>query len=311
MKKNINSQKGQLPLISVIIPTRNRYQDLAECLESLEKQAYPQNKIEAIVIDNGSTDGTPKLLAQKFPTVKLVSLPQNIGFAPALNLGGKISQGKYLLITNDDVVFDKNYIQELTKLLESNAQIGIAHGKMFFKNSAKVATPGFKLTPFLGYHPYPYHDLDTTCECDVATGGNMFIRKKLFDQLGGFDEDFFFCGEDYDFCFQAKRLGFKIFYHPKALCWHGFLQSGKPPGLNQDALFAHYKGKFRYMVKNATLLQILAFFPVQIVVGPFYSYFKFGHKTFLPIVKAFIWNLTHLRETLTARKKILKKIYDY
>ncbi len=290
------------PLISIIIPTRNRWQDLAECLKSLQKQTYSQNKIELIIIDNGSTDNTPKLLVKKFPSTKLISLPRNIGFAPALNLGGKKAKGKYLLVTNDDVTFEKNYIRELALLLESNPQIGVAHGKMFFRNTNQVATPGFKLMPFLGYHPQPYYDLDTTQECDVATGGNMFIRKKAFNKLGGFDEGFFFCGEDYDFCFNTKRLGFKIFYHPKAICWHGFLQSGKPSKINQDSLLAHYKGKFRYMLKNATVFQILTFFPIQIIVGPFFSYFKFGHRTFLPIIKAMLWNIIHLGDTLKARQ---------
>lgn len=291
-----------LPFISVVIPTRNRINDLTDCLKSLKKQTYPQNKLEIIIVDNGSTDGTP----ERIENFILIKNKTNIGFAPALNQGGNKAKGKYLLVTNDDVTFDQNYLKELTWLLELNPQIGVAHGKMFFRNTNQVATPGFKLRPFLGYHPQPYRDLDTTRECDVATGGNMFIRKRVFDKLGGFDEGFFFCGEDYDFCFNTKRLGFKIFYHPKAICWHGFLQSGKPSAINQDSLLAHYKGKFRYMLKNATVFQILTFFPAQIIVGPFFSYFKFGHRTFLPIIKAMVWNIINLKDTFKARQRAQK-----
>lgn len=296
-------EKKLFAAVSVLIPTRNRYQDLKACLASLKEQTYPQEKISIVVIDNNSIDQTKKMVSHL--GLKIIHLKTNLGFAKALNLGAKKIKTKYLLVTNDDVVFAKNYLVKLVTLMEQKPKVAITHGKMYFKNSYQPATPGYRLIPFLGYHPRKYTNLNQAQECEIATGGNMLIRKIVFDQTKGFDPGYFWCGEDYDFCLQVRRLGWKIYYEPQAVCWHGFLQSRQEKTFTSQALFAHYQAKFRYLIKNAKAWQILVFLPCQFIGWPIIAFLRGGTSLALypPMFKALFWNLKHLKSTLIVRHR--------
>ncbi|OGM26991.1 hypothetical protein A3D00_05745 [Candidatus Woesebacteria bacterium RIFCSPHIGHO2_02_FULL_38_9] len=272
----------------------NREKSLIETLNSLFKMNYPKNRTEVIIVDNGSTDGTIEELPSK---LKLIKNKNNKGFAPALNQGIKASKGEYIFVTNDDVVFDRNCLSELVKLAQSDKKIGIVGGKMFFKNSRIMALPGFRVNLWLGYHPFDLEGQNRTREMDVATGGCMLIRKSMLGKIGLFDEGFFFCGEDYDLCFRAKYAGFKIMYYPIAIVWHEFLNTSKK---SFNSLFAHYRGKFRFMLVHASLPQLIFFFPIQLTVGT---------KNLAPMSKAIIWNIKNFNKTLESRNKVneLKK----
>lgn len=300
------------PLVSVIIPTYNRIEPLTKSLSSL----FSMNRrhcMEVIVIDNGSIDGTSKMLALQFPRVKTIKNRQNIGFAPALNQGIRKSRGQFIFVTNDDVTFDKNCLRELVALIKTNDKIAIVGGRMFTdKKPRTMALPGFKFNIWLGYHPYDYQSPDKIREMDVATGGCMLIRKSSLKVFGTFDPGFFFCGEDYDLCTRAKIAGHKVMYCPTAIVWHQFLNSGQKTN-NFGPLFAHYRGKFRFMFIHATVLQLLFFLPIQLLIGPLASYWQSRQKTLLPIVAALYFNIKNLNEILKTRKKIniLRRQFTY
>lgn len=292
-------RNSMLLSVTVVLPTMNRKNSLQESLRSLYKMDYPKDRLELIVIDNGSTDGTPSLVKEQFPQTKLITLPSNIGFAPALNVGVRQASGKYIFVTNDDVIFDKNCLSELVRLAQSDTTIGIVGGKMFFYNQPnQMALPGFRVNIWLGYHPYDFKGRDQVREMDVATGGCMLMRKSMLKFIGLFDEGFFFCGEDYDLCFRARIAGFKIIYCPTAIVWHKFLGSGEQ---SFSALFAHYQGKFRFMLIHANFFQLFLFFPLQLVIG-------FRHVN--PLFAALFWNIKNLPSAIESRRKVhrLKKL---
>lgn len=297
------------PKVSVIIPTLNRKYSLNLTLQSLFQMKFPLKLLEVIIIDNGSVDKTSEFVSYKFPHIKLIRNSNNMGFGPALNIGIKKASGKFLLITNDDVIFDKDCLSELVNLIEKDKTTGIVGGKMLLRNKKTMALSGFKVNLWLGYHPYDFNGADQVREMDVATGGCMLIRKSIFKFIGMYDEGFFFCGEDYDLCFRAKKAGFKIMYCPTAIIHHKFLNSGKRTD-NFDQLLAHYRGKFRFMLVHAYFLQILVFFPIQLIFGPFYSYFQSRQKTLLPILAALFWNIYHIADTTSSRDRVnqLKKV---
>lgn len=293
----------RLPSITVIFPTFNGQRLITKVLESIRSQNYPHERIEVIVIDNASTDGTADIIKKNFPWVKLIRLPQNTGSAPPITLGAKIARGDYILATNDDVIFDKNCLRKLTELtLSDDSRIGVVTGKMLdLTPPHQPLFFGFRVNLYLGYHTYDFQNSDKIRECGWAPGACIFVKKTLMEKAGYFDNDYIFCGDDHDFCFQIRSLGYKIIYNPQAIYYHGFTRARGQNGPTQEHLFAHYRGKIRFMIKNATILQIATFFPTQIIFGPVYSYFKFGHKTFFPLIRGLIWNISQLKQTLKAR----------
>ncbi len=289
----------------------DRKKSLSETLHSIYSLKYPKNKIDTIIVDNASSDGTSEMLRKKYPAVKLIQNNHNVGFAPALNIGIKHSKSKYIFVTNDDVIFDKNCLTELINLIETDSKIGVVGGKMFFQDQPKImALPGFRVNLWLGYFPYDYAGADQVRELDVTTGGCTLIRRSILKKSGMYDDGFFFCGEDYDFCFRVKLAGFKLLYCPKAIVWHGFLNSAKKTD-NFDQLFAHFRGKFRFMLIHASLPQMLFFLPVQLSIAPLASYYRGKQITILPILAALFWNILNISKTLQSRKLVneLKRRY--
>src|SRR4030043_1428007 len=105
---------------------------------------------------------------------------------------------------------------------------------------------------------------------DWFSGPAMLIKKEVLEKAGYFDAGYFFAGEDYDLSLTIKRLGYKIIYTPKALIYHGFRRTGKPQKKNYQSIYNHFRGRFRCVIKNATILQMLTYFPIQFIAVPIY-----------------------------------------
>lgn len=290
------------PTISIIFPTLNSKKLLPAFFQSLSAQSYPKSQIDVRIVDNGSSDGTAEFIKERFPKVKLIQLKKNIGFAPALNLLAKDVKSDLIFITNDDVTFSENCLEDLVKLLISNPKIGMVGGKLL-SSKGNSAWPGFKLNPYLGYMYHDLTNLDKVRESDWLTGPCIMIKTKVMRKVGFFDPGYFFCGEDFDLSIAVRKAGFKIMYAPSAKIYHKFRRSGN---LKFSSIFAHYRGKFRLIIKNATPLQILTSLPFQLLAVPLYRLLT--KPSVFPIIFAttylgFAWNLIHLPETLRARKK--------
>lgn len=290
MAKNLDS-------ISIIVPSLNGRKVIGSLIKSIYKQNY-SGKIEIIVTDDGSTDGTADYIKSKWPKVKVLRFIKNRGSAPALNNSAKAAHGKFILATNDDVIFENNSFSALIECWNSKEKVGIVTGKMIGP-SGKLAIPGFRINHYLGYHPYDLKHQNKIRETDWAVGACLLIKNDLLKKLGYFDPGYIFCGEEYDLSFQIKRLGFKIFYTPKAIFYHAFRRNLYP---NLDTLFAHYRGKFRYMFKNAHFFHLLVFVPAQLFIVPFLFIFQHKAINIIAIYKALLWNILNLPKTLNSRK---------
>lgn len=290
MAKNFDS-------VSVIIPSLNGKKVIGATIKSIYKQNYP-GLIEIIVTDDGSIDGTQAYISTHWPNVRVIRFAQNRGSAPALNAAAKIAKGAFILATNDDVIFEKNTIQALVDCWHLRENVGIVTGKMFGPGR-KFAIPGFRINNFLGYHPYDFKKRNRIREADWAVGACLLIKKSLLKKVGYFDPEFIFCGEEYDLSFQVKRLGFKILYTPKAIFYHAFRRSLRP---SASTLFAHYRGKFRYMFKNASFVNLLVFLPAQLIFIPIIYIFQNKFVNIKQIYRALFYNIQNLPQTLDARR---------
>lgn len=292
----MRKKSGNFDSISVIVPTLDGKKVIGNLISSIYKQRYP-DQIEIIAVDDGSIDKTSTYLKTTWPKVKVARFAKNKGSAPALNRCAKMAKGKFILATNDDVVFENNSLKALMDCWHSQKNVGIVTGKMLGP-SRKLAIPGFRINHFLGYHPYDLENTDKIREADWAVGACLLIKKDLLKKVGYFDSKFIFCGEEYDLSFQIKRLGLKILYTPHAIFYHAFRRTHRP---SVSTLFAHYRGKIRYMFKNAKPVHLLIFLPAQFVFVPFLYIFQKKWLHIMTIYRALFWNIANLPQTLKSR----------
>lgn len=289
---------SDLPTVSIITPNWNGGDEPLEFISSIKQLNYPQKKLEIIVVDNGSQDGSPEAISQKYPQVHLIRLGKNVGFGPALNKGIKQSKGDFIFIGNDDLVLAKNSLFRLVSYALNHAQAGIVGGKIFFKNDRqKISSSGHRYNFFSGIVsdcPYP----DQEKEVPWVQGCACLFPRYLIEKIGYYDEGFskiYF--EDFDLCLRAKRAGFKIVYLPQAVFYHG--QSTSMDKIPSPAKwFQWYKNKFRFILKHANLFQILTSFGLQLLVFTPYKTLVLRDKSFIAVVKALIWNVRHIQNTL-------------
>ena len=107
----------QKPIISVIIPVANNVNLTIKCLDSIRKQAV-HGALETIIVDNASTNDTPKKIRQKFPDTEILVQKQNLNFSQAVNIGARSAKGKLLFITNNDVIFETDFFQKLLEFVQ-------------------------------------------------------------------------------------------------------------------------------------------------------------------------------------------------
>lgn len=218
--------------LSIIIVNYNTQEFLNQCLESLG--AIPKDW-EVIVVDNGSKD----TLKIKSENLKIIYNKTNTGFAVANNIGIKKSSGEYVLLLNPDTIVSPEAINYVLHYMEKDSLVGIATCKVVLPSGDidDASHRGFptpvnalfhfsgigklfpKSTFFNGYH-LGYQRMDKVHEIDACAGAFMMVRREAGEKINWLDEDYFWYGEDLDFCYRIKQNGYKIMYIPDVSITH-------------------------------------------------------------------------------------------
>lgn len=225
--------------LSIIIISYNTKQFLKDCLLSIIKNTPKKIKAEIIVVDNYSTDGSSDLIEKEFPSVVLIKNKENLGFSKANNIGVKHSKGRYVLFLNSDTVVYPKTLERMIEFMDQHKEAGAATCKAVLPNGQidEACHRGFptpwnafcyfsglsrlfpKIKLFSGYS-LGHMDLGKIHQIDACCGAFMIVRKEVGDDVGWWDEDFFWYGEDLDFCYRLKQRGWKIFFSPDASILH-------------------------------------------------------------------------------------------
>lgn len=207
--------------ISVIIVTYNAQYFLKNCIGSiLKSKGLPA--FEIIVVDNDSTDESCEMIRKEFPEVVLIQNSTNEGFAKANNKAVSIAKGAYLLILNPDMIISDNTIKrvyEFAKKTKDPGAIGVqfidGSGDFLPECKRNFPTPKVAALKFLGFPKRYYANQigqDATAEADILTGAFMLMKKQVYQEVGGFDEDFFMYGEDIDLSYRIAKAGYRNSY---------------------------------------------------------------------------------------------------
>ena len=250
--------------LSIIIVNYNTEALLKNCLETVYRSTIPID-FEVIVVDNASRDGSREMLKDDFPQVKLIENSENRGFGSANNQAMKIMSGEYALLLNSDTLLPRAAIGELFYFMESCPEAAMACGQLLNRDGSKQnSIAGFPNllslmtnTPLLEYlfpARYPskrYHHAQAI-EIDSGVGACLIVRKKAIDEVGMFDERYFFFFEETDWARQMKKMGWKIYFVPSARIFH--LQ-GVSIGDKFPSRVEFYRSRYQYLKKwNGNLI---------------------------------------------------------
>jgi GT2 family glycosyltransferase len=210
---------------------------LSHCIDSI--CATTKNIMyEIIVVDNGSTDGSAETVEKEFPQVKLIRNRENLGFAKANNIGIRKSTGRYVCLVNSDVIVLENCINGLIKFIDNNPSVGIAgprvlnpdhslqvscrHLPSIWNNLCQVVGLNyvFPKSALFSEPSMKYWAHDTERKIDVLSGCFWMVRRAALEQVGLLDEEFFFYGEDIDWCRRFHKADWDVMFYPGTQAIH-------------------------------------------------------------------------------------------
>lgn len=264
----IEQQENAGPEIAVLIVSYNSAGDLIRCLTSVIS-ALRSIRHEICIIDNGSKDNSTAVITQEFPSARLISNPENRGFAAAMNQGLHTTQAPYLLWLNPDAEFTGGNLVTVLDYLKTNPKAGILGIKILNPDGSLQLSarsfPSYSTALFNRYsllsrlfpkNPFTRKYLGTNWDhneihaVDWVSGAALLHRRSLLQQIGYLDETFFMYCEDVDFCLRATRAGWGVFYHPGLTVRHAIGGSSKSARLRMVAerhrsIWHYYKKHFK------------------------------------------------------------------
>ncbi len=255
--------------LSIIIVSFNTKDLTAQCIASLSQAITSKDRWEMIVVDNSSTDGSVQKIQSaswrtkfKIQNLTIIQNKTNLGFAKGNNIGIKKAAGRYVLLLNSDTEVPKGAIQSMLAFMDAHPEAGAATCKLVLADGSMdpachrgFPTPWAAITYFLGlerlfphsrmvgqYHQ-GYKDLSTVHEVDAISGAFFLVRRKVIDDVGLLDEDFFMYGEDLDWAYRIRENGWKILFNPLVTVLHHKKQSGRE---HEDAAIRRQTEQYFY-----------------------------------------------------------------
>ena len=245
---------------------------------------YPNYEI--IVVDNGSTDGTGDSIERLFHEVKLVKSNRNLGVTGGRNLGAKHSSGEYIFFLDHDTIVDKNTLNELMGVMQSDPNIGVAGPAIYYYNGPKrVWALGTSINMLTGRVSFNHEgktdngQFVKAIEVQVLPTA-ILVKREVIDKVGLFDDVFFAVYEDTDFCFRVKEAGYKVLCVSTARVWHKVPLNEREQTLGVLRR-AYYVAKNRiiFMRKHAKPLNFLAFILIfQSIYAAYYTVKSLQYK---------------------------------
>ncbi len=279
--------------VSIVVLNWNGRELLERCLSSLKKNTR-YTDYEVILVDNGSEDGSQTLVRKNFPDIKLIENEKNLGFSRGVNKGLKIAKGEYLFLLNNDTEVTEGWLSELVKVARSDPSIGIVGCKLIFPDGTVQHAGGYMTSAGIAKH----YTSGVQREVEFVTGGALLIKREVIKKIGFLDEKFSpFYFEDIDWCFRAKKNGYKVIYSPNIKIIHHESLSMKQKSDN-FVYFVKNKNRVRFMLKH--------FSKVRLIEGVLWEILRFFKSIFklrtVLLIKAYIENLKDIQKIIKKRR---------
>ena len=293
------------PKVTIIVVNWNGEKFLKDCLGALSCQTYANYEI--ILVDNGSSDNSISFVRENFPKVKIVSLSENTGFTGGNAAGLEVAIGDFVSLVNNDARPEKTWLENLIQPMLRNHTIGICASQLIFENSQTVNSAGDGLTTAgVGFNRGLGKDAAEFTMPELvfgACGAAVLYRRRMLDEIGFLDEDFFLYDEDTDLNFRAQLAGWKCIYVPTAIAYH--VANATARRLSDLHVYYHTRNLEFVWVKNMPFGIMLRFAHHKVIqeLGSF-CYLCLRHNKWLPFFKAKRDALKMLPAMLQKRAKI-------
>jgi GT2 family glycosyltransferase len=251
--------------LSIVIVSYNGRDYLQRCLRSLLEHTRGL-EYEVVVVDNASQDGSADMVAEEFPSVRLLRRPSNAGLSTALNQGIRLSGGEMTVLLNPDVELRDNPFPAMARYLRDHPEVGILGPRILDDDGSLQLScrrfPTFSvvffnryslLTRLLPRNPistrYLMTDFDHsgTAEVDWLSLACWMAPRRLFDEVGFLDESYFLYNEDVDFCQRVHRAGRRVVYFPEVSVVHRI--GGSTGTLPNRSVVERHRSMWRYYRK--------------------------------------------------------------
>lgn len=284
--------------IAVVILNWNGRKMLEQFLPSVVSQC-PDNA-EVIIADNGSTDDSVRFLTANYPSLRIIQLERNYGFADGYNKAFEQIEADYYILLNDDVEVPPHWIEPVIQQMEQSPNIAVAQPKLLMYHQRDTFEYAGGAGGFIDKYGYPFcrGRLFTSLEKDLgqyddpseifwASGAAMFVKSKVWHELGGLDGDFFAHMEEIDFCWRAKNSGYSVQYCPRSTVFH--VGGGTLPKSSPHKTFLNFRNNLALLYKNLPQRRLWWVLTLRVILD-YVAAFKFlveGHpQEFSAVAKA-------------------------
>jgi GT2 family glycosyltransferase len=249
------------PSVAVVILNTNRRSDTLECLQSLSSNRY--EPLSVFVIDNSSTDGSVEAIQKSFPEVQVINLAQNKGYAGNNNVGIDLAIKKafdWILVLNEDTLMAPDFIEQLVFAGDTNSEIGVVGPLVYHNDEPEVIQSAGALMDknwrsyHIGHNEKDIHQYSAQRFVDWISGCAIMFRRELLEQVGGFDERFFYYNEEVELCFRARKAGWKVLFVPQAKLWHKGVQRNYKP--NPYVTYYSVRNQLLFLKKHSAPIKI-------------------------------------------------------
>jgi len=293
---------AETPLqVSVIIVAYNAQAYLVQCLSSVLETSGAG--CEVILVDNASSDGSVEVVVRNFPQVRVIRNRENQGFGQGNNLGARAARGKYLVFLNPDTIVKPGWLEALITALEDDPRAGLATSKILLLNDPErintcgntIHLTGLTLCRGLRHPKNTFNQRESVA---AVSGAAFAIRRDLFEQLEGFDEDFFLYMEDTDLSWRARLAGWDCLYVPESIVLHDYHLRITP-----FKIFYQERNRYLMLLKSfkwGTLIFLLPTLLLAEVIT--WGFVIWGDRTRLGNkVRAYGWIVRHWSNVLQKR----------
>ncbi len=303
----MNRFQEQSPSVCALVLNYNGAHFLNECFESLLASDYPNLHVH--LVDNGSTDESIQLVRAQFPSVRIIQMEGNLGFSVAYNRATSAVEGDYYFFLNNDLVLEAGAVTKMVDAAEAMDELAAVTPKMLFYDERNVINGcggmldryGFGLNIGIGEVDEGQHD--QSMEVFYAIGAAMMVKAAAWRRVGAFDGRFFAYFEDADWCWRARLLGYRVMYVPAGVYhkWRGTWTDTK------RRMYYQERNRLAMVLKNYAMSTLAYMFPLYLglaVLRIAWVSLHWGPHVGLSMIAGDLWNLSHLRTTLMARRQI-------